>query len=389
MRRRRVCTHSDQCMTKVMKGTVWRVFLATLALAFLTPTLATAQPSAGLAQAIASCERGEQSACRDAGMMLSDVEHPSYDAFLSLRFLQTACAANDFPACGRLALIFYAGEGDVERDLASAGNFASHACSGQDRDGCEVAEAVFADGASPQFDAGKALRYRRTNCNFGNRKSCIDLARIYYTLDDYLPAEQVALAACRPADPASAEICTFGKTLQDRRHKIEAQQRAARQAAQNASAHKQAVFDSFMAERNYDSALYYALYHSRSAAQAETATLAAAQAGAISTIFDDHFYVLEYWFPSGPVAQIAASEIAKRRRSNDCGIYNCSNTPGASTRRWQAQNGGSSARPAARSSGSYQPAGAQSSTDIHKQVRDKYRQNHCGGGRDPNSPVCR
>ena len=91
-------------------------------------------------------------------------------------------------ACGRLALIFFAGEGDVERDLPSAGNFAIRACAGNDRDGCEVAEAVFAEPGSAQFDAEKALRYRRANCTFGNRRSCIGLAafdhRIFEIEDD-------------------------------------------------------------------------------------------------------------------------------------------------------------------------------------------------------------
>ncbi len=344
-----------------------------------------------LAETSQLCDSGDTSACWAAGRTLSDPAHADYDPFLSLRYLQTACAANEPAACGRLALIFFAGEGEVERDLASAGNFAVRACSAQDRDGCEVAEAIFTDGASEQFDAAKALRYRRVNCDFGNRQSCIDLARILYNMDDYLPAEQIALNACKPGDPSSREICQFGTQLRDRRHAIEARQQASRRAAQEAQAKKQAVFESFMAERNYDSALYYALYYSRSKSQAETATLAAARAGAMSGIFKDHLYVLEYWFPSGPVAGIAASEIAKRKRGQDCGIYNCTNMPGASTRRWQAQNrsaGGNYS--SGRRSPSFQPVRTPSSAEIAKQTRDRYRSYNCTGSRRLGSshPVC-
>lgn len=350
---------------------------------------ANAAMTSDLPSRIAACGAGDPSACRAVGMTLSDPNDPAYDAFMSLRFLQQACAADETAACGRLALIFFAGEGDVERDLASAANFATRACAGQDRDGCEVAEAVFTNGDSPQFDVAKAMRYRRINCDFGNRRSCIDLAHIYYTLNEYLPAEQVALGACKPADPESREVCAFGRQLQDRRRKIEAQQQMQRQAALDARAQKEAIFNSLMGQRDYDKALYYALYHSRSVPQAEAATLAAARAGALQSIPDDHFHVLEFWFRSGPVANIAASQIASRKRSDDCGIFNCSNTPGASSRRWEAQNGRAGMGPSSRSYTPSLPAYVPSSADVRQQVRNQYRQYHCGGAVNSSSPTCR
>lgn len=359
-----------------------------IALAASAPTPTLAQTAGTLQQSIASCDRGDQAACLAAGLALSDVENRAYDPFLALRFLQQACAANQTAACGRLALIFFAGEGDVERDLPSAGNFATRACAGNDRDGCEVAEAVFAEPGSPQFDAEKALRYRRANCTFGNRRSCIDLARILYAMDDALPAEQIALAACVPGDPASAQVCAFGQRLQSLRRKAEAAREAAIQAARNAQAREQAVFDQYMGRRDYDGALYYSLYHLRSKSHAETAIMAAARAGALSTIFRDHFYVLEYWFPSGPVAQIA--QIAQIGQANDCGIWNCTNTPGASSARWRAA-GGSSGSSYSRSSGSsFQPVRTPSSAEIAKQTRDKYRSYNCTGSRRLSSshPAC-
>ena len=335
-----------------------------IALATSTPTPTLAQTAGTLQQSIASCDRGDQAACLAAGLALSDVENRAYDPFLALRFLQQACAANQTAACGRLALIFFAGEGDVERDLPSAGNFAIRACAGNDRDGCEVAEAVFAEPGSAQFDAEKALRYRRANCTFGNRRSCIDLARILYAMDDALPAEQIALAACVPGDPASAQVCAFGQRLQSLRRKAEAAREAAIQAARNAQAREQAVFDQYMGRRDYDGALYYSLYHLRSKSHAETAIMAAARAGALSTIFRDHFYVLEYWFPSGPVAQIAASQIAQIRQANDCGIWNCTNTPGASEARWRAAGGGRASSSYSGSGSSYTPSPMPSSASF-------------------------
>jgi len=365
---------------------------ALMSVAFGSPPSARAQAIIPLPAAILACDAGDRAACLSAGLTLSDVEHQAYDAFLSLRFLQQACAANEVAACGRLALIFYAGEGDVERDLPSAGNFAQRACAAQDRDGCEVAEAVFAEPGSPQFDAEKALRYRRINCAQGNRRSCIDLARILYSMDDRLPAEQIALNACIPGDPASAQICAFSNRLQSLRRKAEAEREAAIEAARSAQTREQAIFDQFMGERDFDGALYYSLYHLRSKRHAEEAVLAAARAGALSSIFADHFYVLEYWFTSGPVAQIAASQLASKRQSNDCGIFNCTNTPGASTRRWQAQRGSSGST--YRAPGSfYTPPPASSgnsSAEIAKRTRDKYRTYACTGSRRLSSshPAC-
>ena len=225
---------------------------------------------------------------------------------------------------------------------------------------------------------------------FGNRRSCIDLARILYAMDDALPAEQIALAACVPGDPASAQVCAFGQRLQSLRRKAEAAREAAIQAARNAQAREQAVFEQYMGRRDYDGALYYSLYHLRSKSHAETAIMAAARAGALSTIFRDHFYVLEYWFPSGPVAQIAASQIAQIGQANDCGIWNCTNTPGASSARWRAA-GGSSGSSYSRSSGSsFQPVRTPSSAEIAKQTRDKYRSYNCTGSRRLSSshPAC-
>ena len=362
-----------------------------LAMAACAVSVRAAPQDAGALQAkIAACDSGDRAACAEAGMLLSDVKNAAYDPFLSLRFLQVACTANQAAACGRLALIFYAGEGDVERDLPSAGNFAQRACAAQDRDGCEVAEAVFAEPGSPQFDAEKALRYRRVNCTYGNRRSCIDLARILYAMDDRLPAEQIALNACVPGDPASAEVCAFGNRLQSLRRKAEAEREAAIRAARNAQAREQGAFDQYLAERDYDGALYYALYHMRSKAHAETAIMSASRAGALASIFPDHFYVLEYWFPSGPVAQIAAAGIARTRPANDCGIWNCTNTPGASSARWRAAGGGQASSSYRSSSPSFTPTPGPSSADIAKQTRDKYRSYNCTGSRRlPDShPVC-
>ena len=145
-----------------------------------------------------------------------------------------------------------------------------------------------------------------------------------------------------------------------------------------------------MGQRDYDGALYYSLYHLRSKRHAETAILAAARAGALSSIFKDHFYVLEYWFPSGPVAQIAASQIARTKSANDCGIWNCTNMPGASTARWRAAGGGRPSSTYRGSSSSYTPTPTPSSANIAKQTRDKYRSYNCTGSRRlPDShPVC-
>ncbi len=346
-----------------------------------------------LPASIAACDGGDTSACNRAGMILADVESKSYDAFLALRFLQTACNAREIAACGRLALIFFSGEGDVMRDLPSAGNFAQRACSGRDRDGCEVAEAVFSDTASPQFDAEAALRYRKINCDFGRWQSCEQLARIYFNIGDERNAEQVAAHACRPGDASRKEICDLANSLKSRRLKVEqaqAEQRIAERNRQIAmQQQKRAIIDSFIRSRDYDGAIYAAIYHSKTAEDAAYALEAAHRAGALGTVYEDLLYILDYWLPSGRMNQIVTAELRSRTKSNDCGIFNCTNMPGASSKRWAAQNGGGSSyrRPSSPGGSSNAPS-VLSSADARQQTRNKYRSAHCTMNNNSNRYLC-
>jgi TPR repeat protein len=93
--------------------------LAYLSLAVLTsvsPAAAEA-PDQSLRQDVAACDAGNTAAGSRAGLIYSDPGSADYGSFTSLRFLQKACFAKDGAACGRLALIYYDGEGDVERGV--------------------------------------------------------------------------------------------------------------------------------------------------------------------------------------------------------------------------------------------------------------------------------
>lgn len=380
------------------------IFALSLLLLFgmfsILPFSAYAQSST-LNDNISACNDGDKNACADAGMHLADHEKAEYDPFLSLRYLQLACTAKNARACGRLSLIYWDGEGDVEPDMALAGSFAREACAAQDRNGCEVAEAVFANSASPEFDAQKALRYRRANCDFGNMQSCIFLARIYYNLEDHLPAEQIAAKACASGIKGNEDICAFAKQLKDARIKVE-QAEAARiaqikQARADAAAQRyaqqqraSAVVDSFLNERDYDGAIYAAIYHSRLVPDAERALRATINAGAIGSVFIDNLYVLDYWFPSGDLNRIVNREIQSRKSAQSCGIYNCTNTPGASSRRWAAQNGNRNNGYRPSSSGGYTPLKPmKSSAQIAAETRNKYRHVNCTMNKNPSYNLCR
>ena len=350
-----------------------------------------AQNSAGsLNSYIAECSSGDRAACGKAGMMLSDPQNRDFDAFLSLRYLQEGCKDFDGASCGRLALIYFDGEGDVDKDWDAASNFSQRGCAEQDRDGCDVAEAIFADSSSPYFDAEKALHYLDRNCRW---QSCMHQARILYNVGDYRNAEQLAAHACGPGGEDRKSICELAGTLKSRRLKMEqaeADQRAQQQAARQADyANKRAIVTSFIQKRDYDGAIYAAIYHSRTVDDAQYALTAAINAGAMGSIYIDNLHVLDYWFPSGNLNRVVNAEIASRSRGNDCGIFNCTNTPGASSRRWAAQNGGNTnsyRRPS--SSGSSAPTGGLSSGDARKQVREKYRYAHCTMNNNANRNVC-
>lgn len=353
----------------------------------------SAQSAGTLSTSIASCDRGDIPSCTRAGMMLSDMDNSAYDAFLSLRFLQRSCAAFDGPACGRLSLIYFAGEGDVQPDLAAASNFAMRACAERDRDGCDVAEAIFADPQSAKFDAENALRYRKINCEFGQWTSCEHLARIYFNLGDYRNAEQVAAFACGPAGADRQSVCELSNSLKSRRLKFE-QAEAQRRIDENnrqiaAQQQKRALIDSFLRSRDYDGAVYAAIYNSRTTDDAAYALAAAHRAGAMGSIYKDLLHILDYWLPSGELNRIVNTELRSRARANDCGIFNCTNMPGAAQKRWQAQNGSrSSYRSSPRSSGSYSGPSQPSSADINRQVREKYRSAHCTMNNNANRTLC-
>lgn len=343
-------------------------------------------------QAAQRCEAGDRAACTTAGLVLSDPAHAGFDIFLSLRYLQRGCQAQDPAACGRLALIYLEGSDDVEVDRAMAGDFAQRACARQDPTGCEVAETIYADAGSPQFDAEKALRYRRVNCDRDRWVSCLDLARIYYNLEDHLPAEQVATKACGPGGAEREAACGFAATLRQRREQHERaleQQRQALAARAQARERASQTVRTYLERRDYDGAVYAAIYHSRSTDDAAMALEATLRAGAIGSLFKDHLYVLDYWFPSGPLNQAVNAEIRARSRASDCGIFNCTNMPGASTRRWQQAGGSQSS--GYRSTGTgYTPSQPRmkSSAEIQRETRARYRHVHCTMGGVTNSRVC-
>ncbi|GAB2493838.1 hypothetical protein GCM10027266_08920 [Arenimonas alkanexedens] len=357
-------------------------------IAFAWPSPA---PASDIAQLTQRCDAGDRPACASAGLMLSDPAQPGFDIFLSLRFLQQACLAREAAACGRLSLIYAEGSDDVEADWSMAGNFAQQACVKQDRTGCEVAEVIYSDPASPEFDAEKSLRYRRVNCDFGRWTSCLDLARIFYNLEDVLPAEQVAQKACGNGAAERKTACDFASTLRQRREQNEraiAQQRQAAAARMQATERASEIVRSFLAQGEYDSAIYTAIYHSKSADDAALALEATYRAGQMASIFKDNLYVLDYWFPTGQLNQIINAELSGRSRANDCGIFNCTNMPGASTGRWQAAGGGGTGYRPAASGGSSSSPRMKSSAEISQETRSRYRYAHCtmGGG---NSNLCR
>lgn len=353
----------------------------------------SAQSADALPTSIASCDRGDIPSCTRAGMMLSDVDSAAYDAFLSLRFLQKACAAFDGAACGRLSLIYFAGEGEVDPDIAAASNYASRACAERDRDGCDVAEAIFADPQSAKFDAENALRYRKVNCEFGRWTSCEQLARIYFNIGDYRNAEQVATFACVPASEDRKPVCELSGALKSRRLKFQ-QAEAQRRADENnrqiaAQQQKRAIIDSFLRSRDYDGAVYAAVYNSRTTEDAAYALGAAHRAGAMGSIYADLLHILDYWLPSGELNRVVNAELRSRARANDCGIFNCTNMPGAAQKRWETQNGSrSSYRSSPRSSGSSSGPSPPSSADINRQVREKYRYAHCTMNNNANRSLC-
>ena len=364
------------------------------AMVFLAALIGCAVPGPAVANGTEAqaCNAGDVASCLALGKRYADPAGPEHDTFLAVGFLQRACRARQAEACGRLALIYFDGDAEIPRNLATAGRFAFDACAGFDSIGCEVAEAVFADPSGDQFDAEKALRYRRVNCDAGRISSCEALARIYYNLEDFAPAEQLAHRVCASGSVDRSAICAFAADLEQRRRATEqalARQINARNARLAQRERASAVVTSFLQQRQYDSAIYAAIYHSRSAPDAQRALEATLRAGALGGVFKDHLYVLDYWFPTGPLNRAVNAEIARRSNGNSCGIYNCTNRPGASSQRWLAAGGGSGAK---RSYGSGSSTSAsprvKSAAEITRETRNRYRTAHCTMNNNANRTLC-
>jgi len=365
-------------------------FVLVAGLAF-SSSAAKAIDGTEIGQAIADCERKVSDACGTVGLAYSDPANDQYDIFLSLRFLQEACRGNHAASCGRLALVYLEGSEDIEADRATAGRFAIKGCSLFDKTACEVAETVFAEASSDQFDAEKALRYRRVNCDQGGWRSCEDLARIYYNLGEFAPAEQVAAKACDPAHSEQRSVCEFAAGLRQRRQEIEQALAERHEAQRRRLAERERasqVVQSFLGQGKYDSAIYAAIYHSRQLADARIALEATLQAGALGSVYKDHLYVLDYWFPSGRLNAAVNAEIERRSRGDDCGIYNCTNMPGASSRRWAAGAGRTAASRSSSSASSFQPARMKSAAEISRETRSRYRTAHCTMNNNANRYLC-
>ncbi|HBQ55186.1 MAG TPA: sel1 repeat family protein, partial [Erythrobacter sp.] len=187
-------------------------------------------------------------------------------------------------------------------------------------------------------------------------------------------------------------VCEFAASLRQRRQEIEQALAERHEAQRRRLAERERasqVVQSFLGQGKYDSAIYAAIYHSRQLADARTALEATLQAGALGSVYKDHLYVLDYWFPSGRLNAAVNAEIERRSRGDDCGIYNCTNMPGASSRRWAAGAGRTAAsRSSSSSASSFQPARMKSAAEISRETRNRYRTAHCTMNNNANRYLC-
>ena len=206
-----------------------------------------------------------------------------------------------------------------------------------------------------------------------------------------MPAEQVAAKACDPGQAAHQSICEFASSLRKRRQETERalvnrQEAQRRRQAERERASE--VVRSFLVQGKYDSAIYAAIYHSRQLGDARAALEATLQAGALGSVYKDHLYVLDHWFPSGRLNAAVNGEIARRGRGNDCGIYNCTNMPGASSRRWAAGVGRTATSRSSSPASSFKPTRVKSAAEISRETRNRYRAAHCTMKNNANRYLC-
>ncbi len=331
-----------------------------------------------------ACRMGHVEGCASINGVLKSKDQ--LDIARLIPILEAGCQRGAPKACAQAADLLYDGRrgqypGHI--DLVRAAPLVEKACADASNiykginAFCWSAENVFADPSSKAFEASKAIRYTRMNCDNGRSGSCSNLGRIYDSIEDWPLAVAAYEQACKldSASTACASIAPLKKYLSEL-------------AVYEAKvAERKAAMDNLLGSGQYGAAVNMALYRFGSVQYAEMATLAANRAGRMSDVGTQDLYALASWFRDGPVRAAADREMAKRGTGLEGTFGAGTNQAGAADARWKAANGGRLPTPSSSGSSPSRPP-VLSASQAAAQTRDKYRSAHCMGA-SSNRNLCR
>lgn len=131
---------------------------------------AVAFPSVSIAQPVtfageqALCAKGDQWACTNAGIMLSDGDRIAKDEQRGAQFFASACLKDSARACAHWGASLENGQG-TKMDLVEARKAYEKACDKGDRESCNAAGMFFQTGKGLAINEAKAMDYYSRGCN--------------------------------------------------------------------------------------------------------------------------------------------------------------------------------------------------------------------------------
>lgn len=325
------------------------------------------------------CLMGHDDACSWAVDMRKN-EHEVRDLVRTGMLYEKGCLAGSPFACKDGVPYFFNGfNGKYPgvQNLKLAGQLAEKSCNPKGRFSCYVAEVVYGNPQSEFFSADKALKYTKIGCESGVAQSCSNLGGIYESIGEKELTAETLERACQLG---MQNVCPIAQSWRRYVTELAAYEKELRE--------RNSTLNQFFAKGQYGAAVNMAIRQWSSLPQAEKAARAAMSAGRMGDINTQDLLVLASWFRDGPVRSSADRELASRGTGLEGSFGEGTNTAGAAAARYKALYGDTAPTPSVRRE-PQQATSVPSSSSIAAQVRDKYRQAHCGGAKIPSSTVCR
>lgn len=324
-----------------------------------------------------ACGMGDQPSCETAFTLFTDPNSPTRNMKRAVTLYFDACKNKNFRACELGAYLAYdGGKGRYPDaiDMVLATEMAKNGCNAKnDLSICLLAEAAYGNPDNPSYNDYTERRYSEANCKAGSDVSCSNIGVYHQNQGNWPKAIEYYNKSCTLQNQ---KACGFAQKASDYYN--------------NVYLPEQRVWNEFQGEldkRNFNGAVYAAIYHFKSKKFLEHAIGVASQKYGMGSIDTQYLYITANWFSEGATRKIVDKEMAVRGTGLEGRFGTGTNAPGMAAARSQSASGGY--RPSSLpSSNSFTPSPMPSASQIAEQTRQKYHWNNCVMSKIPNNPNC-